>query len=313
MPFPQSTEINLFVDAETFLISKMVRENPQFGNLDYVFSDYKTSDGITYAAHMNFYIGGQPSVISRQHELSFNRVFSNDLFALPTGLKDQGDRVDTSEMRAVKITDGVYHVGQGNAYSLFINTNLGLVSAGAYGGLMERFAFFQDFANNFEPLSYQIINHHHSDHLGGVDEALKLGARLITVQDNIETIKAAIGSSTIGRDFLTIGAQTTIGQGRNRVEIYEVSTIHAASFLVAYVPTAKTIFIADHYGSPFANDLPVMGQGGLDMLAELQRLDLNISRITTAHNTRIFTFAEMQASAAAFKPVVCSGNRPVCH
>ena len=44
----------------------------------------------------------------------------------------------------------------------------------------------------------------------------------------------------------------------------------------------------------------------------LEKLDLDIKKIATAHNARIFTMKEMKASVAAYAPVGCANDRPVC-
>lgn len=312
MPFPSSPDLNLYIDAETFLVSKMLRVNPQLGNLDYVYSNYKKHNGITYASSINFFIAGVPNFISNTHELRFNTNLPDGIFDIADNLKPESERIDTSEMRATKISDQVYHVGQGNAYTLFINNDAGIIGAGGYAGLTARFERFQSEVDNYLPLSYQVVTHHHSDHVGGVGDAVELGARLVTVNDNLEAIRQATSSELDDRDFVRIGKRATFGTGRDRVEVYEVSTIHAASFLVTYVPTAKTIFIADHFGSPFEKSTPVANQSTVDMLAALEALNLDIKKITTAHNARVFSMADLRASVAEFKETVCSGNRPVC-
>ena len=312
MPFPSSPDLNLYIDADSHLISKMVRVNPQLGNLDYVYSDYKQHKGITYASSINFFIAGEPNLISTRHELKFNEALTDDLFKLPEGLEEEGERIDTSEMLVNKISDRVYHIGQGNGYTLFVDTNIGIVGAGGYPALPARFERFQQESDNYKPLTYQVVTHHHSDHLGGIGEAVELGARLVTVKENVETIKESASTKMDDRDFVKVGPRTTFGEGKNRVEIYEVSTIHAASFLVTYVPAAKTIFIADHFGSPFADTTPVANQSTVDMLAALEKLDIDVRRIATAHSARIFSMDDMRASVAAYQPIACSGNRPIC-
>lgn len=312
MPFPLSPDLNLYVDADTFLISKMVRQNPQLGNLDYVYSDYKKNNGVTYASSINFFIAGQPSAISTSHELSFNGDLPSNTFTLSEGLSQEGQTIDTTDMRVTKVSDRIYHVGQGNAYSLFADTNIGIVGVGGYTGLMDRFKHFQSETKSYKPLVYQVITHHHSDHVGGLGDAAELGARLVTVAENIDAVNAATSGELSGRDFVKVDARATFGEGRDRVEVYEVSTIHAASFLVTYLPSAKTVFIADHFGSPFADVTPVATQSSVDMLAALDKLDIDIKKIATAHNARIFKMADLRKSVAEFKPAVCSGDRPVC-
>lgn len=312
MPFPSSAELTLYIDAKTFLVSKMVREIPQFGNLDYVYSNYKQNNGITYASSINFFVTGAPNIISKSREISFNVEIPGGIFDLPEGFVKEGVRIDTSEMRVNKISNRVYHIGQGNAYSLFIDTNIGVVAAGGYAALTARYNRFQSESNSYKPLAYQVATHHHTDHLGGMAEAVSLGAKLVTVTDNIEAIKAATTPTPEDVNFYSIGGRATFGEGRNRVEVYEVSTLHAASFLVTYVPAEKIIFIADHMGTPFADSTPVANPNTVDMLKALDSLNIDIKQIATAHNARIFSMQDMRNSVSAYKPSVCSGNRPVC-
>jgi metal-dependent hydrolase (beta-lactamase superfamily II) len=41
---------------------------------------------------------------------------------------------------------------------------------------------------NHKQLRYQVVTHHHQDHLGGLNEAIDLGATLVTVEDNVNAI-----------------------------------------------------------------------------------------------------------------------------
>jgi len=312
MPFPSSPDLKLFIDAQTYMVSKMVRINPQLGNLDYVFSDYKKHNGISYASSTVFSVAGEPNLISVERDLRFNTDMPDALFELDQDLKPESERVDASQMLVNKISDRVYHIGQNGGFSLFADTNIGTVAAGGYPSLPERFERFQKESDRFKPLRYQVITHHHSDHLGAMAEAVGLGARLVTVSENIDAIKDSASPSPNDQDFLPIKARATFGDGKDRVEVYEVSTIHAASFLVTYVPAEKIVFIADHFGSPFAKGTPVAGQSTVDMLAALDALDIDVKKIATAHNPRIFSIKDMRDSVAAYRPTICSGGRPVC-
>ncbi len=313
MPFPSSPDLNLFVDAETFLVSKMVRENPNLGDLSYVFSGHTKVGDITTATAINFFVAGQPNLISTKHALSFNQGIEASSVALPDNLKAEGERIDASNMVINKLSDRLYHIGQNGGFSLFADTSIGVVAAGGYPGLSTRLNHFQKESGSFKPLSHQIVTHHHSDHIGGIGEAVELGAKVVTVADNVETVRDSISPAPGNTAFYKSGARTTLGDGRSRIEVYEVSTSHAASFLVMYSPAEKTVFIADHYGSPFAKGLPTASSSSVDMFNELEKLNIDIDKITTAHNARIFTMKELRDSVAAYQPTVCSGNRPICH
>ena len=312
MPFPNSPDLNLYIDVDTLLVSRMLRVNPQLGNLDYIFSDYKTNNGIRYASSTQFFIAGNPNLISVERELVFNQKFSDAFFALPEGFKAESDRVDDSEVVVNKVSDRVYHLGQEGGYSLFVDTGDGIVAVGGYPGLQTRFERFKKESKRFKPLNYQVVTHHHSDHIPGVTEAVDLGARLVTVKENVDTLKEIPNSDLGSRDFFIMSSRATFGDGRNRAEIYEVSTSHAASFLVTYVPAEKLVFIADHMGSPFVDATPVAGQGTVDMLRALDALNIDIKKIATAHGARLFSIKDMRDSVSAFKARVCGGERPAC-
>ena len=312
MPFPLSADLKLYIDAKTFLISKMNRNNPQFGDLDYVYSRHEERNGIYHATELNFFIAGVPNLISTHRDASFNFDLPADAFSIPQNFTQEADRIDTSEMLVRKISDRVFHIGQGNGFSIFVNTSAGVVAAGGYAALTARFDRFKQESKVYKPLAYQIVTHHHADHIGGLGEAINLGAQLVTVDDNVQTIKDGVTPTPNDRDFLKISSRVSLGEGRNRVEVYEVSTIHAARFLVTYVPSEKMVFIADHMGSPFAQGTPVANAGTVDMLAALEGLNIDIRKIATAHNARIFSMQDMRDSVANYKPSVCAGNRPVC-
>ncbi len=310
MPFPLSADLHLYVDAQTSLISRMVRSNPVAGKLDYVYSGHTTKDGITTASRTSFFIAGDLNLVSVKHELTFNPDFPADTFTLPKDLEEQGERIDGEVMTVNKISKSAYHLGQNGGYSLFVDTAMGTIAAGGYAGLSERFDRYKKDSGNFKPLSFQVVTHHHSDHIGGLGEAHGLGATLVTVDENIATIKESLADDIQAR-FIEVKGRMSLGSGK-RVDIYDVSTSHAKSFLLTYVPADKLIFIADHFGSQFVSGTPTANQGSVDMLAAIDGLGLDVKRIATAHSARIFTMKDLRTSVANFQPVVCSGGRPVC-
>ena len=117
---------------------------------------------------------------------------------------------------------------------------------------------------------------------------------------------------TFNADFLTVNKRLTFGEGRDRVEIYDVATIHSAHFLVTYVPSQKLVFIADHLGSPYETGEPTASLNTTTMYAALLGLDLDIRKIAVAHGARVFTMKEMQASVEAYTPLVCMAGRSIC-
>ena len=206
----------------------------------------------------------------------------------------------------------VYHIGQNTGFSIFVDTGSEVIGCGGYPGLTDRLAKFREETGNFRPLRYQVVTHHHQDHLGGIDEALALGATLVTVDFTVPVIRKTSRLEPGDGRFLTVNERLTLGEGRGRVEIYDVSTNHSASNLLFYVPSVEALFMADHFGGPFADGVPVANTNTVSMAEALEPLDLDISRVVTAHNARVYTGRDFEASVRAYRDYDCPDDRPLC-
>lgn len=221
MPFPSSPELILYIDNETSLVSKMRRENEAFGHLDYVFEQPTTEQGFTYATQTGFFIGGRVTISSVSHKVEFNVPLNDSDFEKPAAAIEAGEVIDTSQMITTKISDRVYHVGQNGGFSIFVDTPQGVISAGGYPGIRERFDAFRTASGSSKLLTHQIVTHHHSDHVGGLGEAAEMGAKLVTVSANIEALKEFVTPAPEDWMLLTVGPKTSFFENRQRVEVYE--------------------------------------------------------------------------------------------
>ena len=312
IPFPSSPDLTLYIDSETHRINRMTRENPQLGLLDYVFQKHTVRNGILRATRVDFAVAGAPNLIGANREIQFNAEVPAQTFDLPPGLKQEGARLTDEEMVVNRISDNVYHIGQNGGYSVFVDTGSEIVGSGGYPGLSQRLDRFREETGSHRPLRYQVVTHHHSDHLGGIGEALDLGATLVTVTDNVEAVTDASGREPESGRFLSVNKRLTLGSGDRRVEIYDVPTIHSASNLLVYVPAVRTLFMADHFGSPYAKGVPVANGNTMSMAEALGPLKLGYSTIVTAHNARVFNARDFQASVANYSEFTCPQDRPIC-
>lgn len=309
MPFPSSPPLTLYVDSDTGLISKMTRDNPQVGQLDYVFANTVTDNGITYATSVQFFIAGRPNLISIKNDIRFNLTVPESVFQMPAGYEPEADRIDTTEMTVRRLGRGVLHVGQGAGFSLFVDTPEGIVGVGGYPQLTERLARFREETGNQERLRYQVVTHHHNDHLGGLGEAVTLGAELVIASGDREPIVAALPDDA-DPDFLVVNQRLSLGDGA--VDIYEVSTVHAAQYLLFHVPKEDLIFIADHLNSPFVEGIPTGNHNTASMFKAISELDIDVKEIAISHGARIFTMDDFEASANSEMQTRCEDDRPVC-
>jgi glyoxylase-like metal-dependent hydrolase (beta-lactamase superfamily II) len=312
IPFPSSPDLTLYVDAETSLINRMTRENPQLGLLDYVFEQHEFKNGISRAQQVNFSVGGVPNLMGAAREIRFNQRLSASVFELPEGLSPEGERLDGAELAVNRLARNVYHIGQNAGYSIFVDTGREIIGCGGYPGLSQRLERFREETGSHRPLRYQVVTHHHQDHLGGVDEALGLGATLVTVADTVPVIQAASQLSPESGRFLNVNSRMTLGEGNDRVELYDVSTIHSASNLLFYVPGTRTLFIADHFGGPYAEGVPTANRNTVSMAEALEPLDLDFRKLVTAHGARVYTNGDFEASVKSYRDYDCPDNLPLC-
>ena len=312
IPFPQSSDLTLYIDSETYMVNRMTRENPQLCLLSYVFEDHESRNGISRATNTSFFVAGEPNLIGAERNIRFNTTIAADKFEMPSGLEREGARINATEMVVNRLSKGVYHVGQGNGFSIFVDTPDGVIGCGGYAGLTQRFERFQQESGSHRPLRYQVVSHHHTDHLGGMGEALDMGATLVTVADNIEPIKQASGRDPESGRFLTMGERMTLGSGDQRVELYNVSTIHANNYLLFYVPGVRTLFMADHFNTPYEEGAPVASLNTVSMSESLEPLDINYKKIVTAHGARVYSAGDFGASVKAYRDFDCPQDRPLC-
>ncbi len=312
IPFPLSPDLTLYIDAESHLVTRMTRENPQLGALDYVFGEHVAVDGLMAATRVYFSVAGDPNLIGTGRTVRFNRDLDTALFELPDGLAPEAERIDTSEMIVNRLASNVYHIGQNGGYSIFVDTGNEVVGCGGYPDLRGRLAKFQDAIGSHKRLAYQVVTHHHNDHLGGIDEALSMGATLVTVEDTVDVIRDTSQLEPESGRFLTVNDRMTLGDGSSRVELYDVATVHSRSNLLFYVPSTRTLFMADHFGSPYAEGVPAANRNTVSMAEALEPLDINYSRIVTAHNARVYTARDFERSVESFRDFDCPDDRPLC-
>lgn len=313
----------LYVDAETHLIAKATAKFSDTFNRGYLYSNYREQDGITVAGNVRM---TDEYELFTSHRDLYDREFSFNLpvdeFLVPPtdydefkyfAAPDPNDFVDQSKMTANKISDSVYHVGQGAAYSIFIDAGDYVIASGGYPGVKDRLQAYREASGVDKPLGYQIVTHHHIDHISGLPEAYELGAQLVTVQNHVEKVKAVFSDEVNDNRFVLISGSAVVGADAEKgVEVYDISTDHAEQLLLVYVRDEKLIFIPDHFGSPFKTGLPTHNENHKLLADEIKRLGLDVEKISRAHGSRIFSIDDLLAAAAQPAPSPCHNNRPIC-
>lgn len=302
-------ELTLHINQSTGLISKMTRMSSQAGEISYLFTSHKETDGVTYAADMQYSIAGQPEMISVARSIAVNPSLEH-MFSEPQGFKPRGETIDTSDMTVRELTEGVYLAGQGYTFSLFVDTGEYFIGAGGNPGLAARFDAVQKHVGGEKPLRYQVVTHHHSDHIDGMKEVAELGTIFICTQDHMAPVQETFAAALPADRFLLVNGKTTVADGA--VELYELASSHSAQNLLFYVPAAKVMFTADHFSSDLKTALPNADKGTVMLRKAIQKWQLDVERFTGAHGARVLTIADLHKVADSYSGGICPKDVSVC-
>lgn len=304
---PSSPPVTLHVDASSGLISKMTRETG-FGALTYQFRNHAETKGVAYARDFEFFVGPDVNIVTLKRDVSVNSVRSG-VFSVDRNIKEEPARIDTAEMTVDEIADGVHHVGTGNAYTVFADAGDYIVAAGGYAALKGRLDAYREAAGHEKPLRYQIVTHHHTDHLGGMADALELGAVFVTPENAVANLETAAGAEIPEDRLQLIDKKASIGP----VEVHDIWTSHAESYALVYIPASKTVFQVDHYNGLYNEAPNAAGIGAVTLKAAIDRLDLDVETVLSGHGRKAESWADFEAAVAGYEPAPCPSGRAICN
>ena len=232
-------------------------------------------------------------------------------FALPIGYGEESPTLDFAEMAVKKLADGVYLAGKNWGFSIFVDAGDYFIAAGGYAGLTDRFDAVKAFAGTDKPLKYQLVSHHHIDHLGGMKEAAELGATFVTVADHVASIRESAGISIADDRFILVDGTASVADGKAMV--VDFPSGHTSHMLVSYFPGSKIAFSADTFFSRQKAGSP-SGYDGLDALKKLfADLNLDAQYFAAAHSGRVLTAADMDAALGNVpEDAVCPADWTFC-
>lgn len=309
---PSSPPLTLYVDEGTGMISKSERVTP-FGSLTYSFRNHAEADGVAYARDFEFFVGKDVNILTVSRDISVNAV-DPGIFAVDAGITAEPARIDQSEMTTDEIADGVHLVGQGPqgaaaAYTTFVDAGDHLIAVGGYAGLKARYDAYREATGSDKPIRYQIVTHHHTDHLGGMADALELGAIFVTPENAVANVRTAAGADISEDRLMVLDDSMTLGP----VQLYDIATNHMESMALVYIPSAKAIFQADHYTGVYEGTAPTpIGPGTVYLKNHIDALGLDVATILSAHGRKAVSWDEFSAAVAGYDGQPCKSGRPIC-
>lgn len=298
-----------YIDKTTGFISKMTRPDGD-AHYGYHYTDHRRQDGILYAADTYVTRAGKPYSLSAGRTVGFN-VPVDDAYRIPPSYGAPAPMLSFPNMAVQEIASGVYHAGQGGAFSVFVDAGEFLIASGGYPGLAQRYRAVTDFLGEDKPLKYQVVTHHHSDHIAGVMDAAALGAQFIIAEEHIPTLRDLLPASTQPDQFLVAGKSGRYADGL--VQVVDIATWHADHNLVTYIPHAKVAFSADHFFTFAQTGAPAPAEMYSQFKNALEDHGLDSELFAAAHSGRILTRDDLRQSAAApFTVLSCPPGWDFC-
>jgi glyoxylase-like metal-dependent hydrolase (beta-lactamase superfamily II) len=284
--------ISLYFDKDTNRLHYSERVFPGFGLVEYIFDDYETVDGIavnnTFTLRLNGDINLEREILAVEINEPLDSLLEIDetLVSIPP--------VSPDPLSRQEIDEGVWLIGGNGTYAMFVDMGDYIFAAGGTAGIPDRIASLREVIGDKE-IRYGMMSHHHFDHVLGVPDYEAEGAALIAATEHERVVRnaAADGESL---KIKTVDGRMTL-KGDRRVDIIDIGpTAHSEHLLVAYLPNEQILFEADHFGLPQSGPVPPAGDATRSFARALQRLELDVEKILSAHSPRIATPDDLETA-----------------
>lgn len=309
-----NTAVSLYLDSKTGFVTKMSRAGWEPDKkFVYHFSNHTYSSGILHSKSTYITYAGQPDYVTLTRQLKVideQDVTFNGNFKLPASFGRVPETIDDSEMTVQQLADNVFLAGQEWGYTLFVDQGDYLVASGGYAGLTER---YQAVVNKLEvqkPIKYQIVSHHHDDHMEGLSEAYKLGAKFVVANVHKSSVQSVIEQQLNDEHFVSI--ESFNRQHPKNMRVVDIANIHSSHDLLTYVIDSKILFSADIYFSR-NKEMPPFGSAGLQKFnASLEKNDLNVEKFISSHSPKILSKSDFDFSMKNILTPVCPSTWKTC-
>lgn len=302
MTLPSGRVITTYVDQSNYQMAKV--EFLSKGALnEYSYSEYQRVGQF----QMPFFIKrNMPehyySSYFYYHVSSYD--FSPNIETLAVTPKDYvlAEKHDTydGELRMQTIGKGIHWLTQSGANTIFVEFSDYIMAVDAYGfNLPGRIEKFRELVPN-KPIRYVSISHHHHDHIEQTPFYAKQGTKIITAKSFIPQITKRVNEvyddESVKPIFEVVNRKRVYADDTQRVEIYELKNmLHAETMLMTYFPNEQLIYLPDHYEEMY---LIENHHATRDLLAEIERLGLNVKGFIQGHGNDVYSLATINAALA---------------
>jgi len=272
------------------------------------YSDYRDFGGVKFPMRVRQTMGGHPVLDLAVTAVEVNPAAS---FDVPEAARNQAERVVVERLGA-----GVWFLAGGSHNSVAIEMADHLVLVEAPLNDARALAVIEQVKTLApgKPIRYLVNSHGHFDHSGGVRAAVAEGATVVTGAANVPYLERAFATpnriapdrlAASGRkaSFMAVNERAQLSDGTRTIDIHRITdSIHNDTFLMVHLPAEKILIEADAYTplAPGAAPPATPNGNNLNLIANIERLKLNVERIAPLHG-RVVPAADLYTTAG--KPV----------
>lgn len=307
-------EYVLYIAQETGYLSRVLRKRgAQMRSYDFL-QHHKNAE-ITWAKQLLVSTAEKPIYHANDRKIRVNAV-ATSAFNMPDGYHPSPKMkpVDVSQHTIRELANGVYFVGSGWSYTLFIDAGEHLISAGAWqmdshsNDWQNALALLRQNTGNQKPVKQHIVTHHHNDHMMGLADVITHDASLVIHPADIAAVQNHLSSPLPAARFVTVSDTQHLANGK--VMLFDIPNSHANHNIVIYLPEHKILFTEDMFGSSFENAFhsPANWPDGdtyfrLDVLmSKLNQLGLKVEQYLSSHHKRILTQSDIEQALQLPRP-----------
>ena len=309
--FKDESKQQYFIDIDTSsnLILRMSQKADRTTGTVYEFGKHTQLQGLTFATDMNMLVNGSPRFITTSRKIEVNNVDQHS-FSIPTESIKLKGMLNNAQMQVKKLANNVYLVGENTRFSIFVDTGDFYIGGGGLSGMKKRLHALNKFLGTNKSIKVQVIPDHHRGHLGAIKELEEMGAHLVIAPQHRQIIESLRVKSLDQNDFSEVDESFELADGL--VKVYDIQTTHAKNYLLFYVPNAKLIFSADHFGTNLIDALPSANNTMKTFHKEIKRLGLPVELFAHAHGSRTLSNNDLINILSGFEVKPCPPEHDIC-
>ena len=307
-------EYSVYINQESGLLSRMLQKRGS-SLRSYDFLQHQRSGEIVWAKEMYVATEEQPVYYTNNRKLAVN--LNKQTFDLPANyqLSDTQQYFDVSKLTIRELAKGVYFVGQGWGYTLFIDAGDYYISAGAWGmsdrsdDWKKALKLLHQTTGDNKVVKFHLVSHHHTDHMSELIDVLDHGAKILIHPNDIKSVKKFLKDRDINDEhFVPIAKNSDLADGK--VMIFDAPSSQASHNLSLYLPEYKIVFSEDFFGSSYKNNhhsptsWPHMDtyQRLKKLNNKLQELSFTVDKYVSSHHGRVLNQADIDQALKVALP-----------